>query len=102
MVRRVLEEICADRGAQGRDLKLRLAALGQATLIPAELLTAADELRILGNDAAHIEAREYDQIGKEEAEIAVELAKEIVKATYQYGSLVERLRSLKRPAGDAT
>ena len=36
----------------------------------------------------------------DEAEIAIELAKEILKATYQYGSLVARLRGLRRPRDD--
>lgn len=98
MVRRVLEELCEDKGAAGANLKLRLEALGQATLVPAELLEAADELRILGNDAAHIEAKAYDQIGKEECEAALMLAKELLKAVYQYQSLVAQLRALKRAA----
>jgi hypothetical protein len=52
MVRRLLEELCSDKGATGNDLKARLAALGKTIVIPGDLLTAADELRILGNDAA--------------------------------------------------
>jgi hypothetical protein len=96
MVRRLLEELCADRGATGKDLKSRLTSLGSASLLPAELLEAADELRVLGNDAAHIDARDYDSIGEVEAALAVDLAKELLKATYQYSSLVEKLRALKR------
>ena len=96
MVRRVLEELCADRGATGRDLKTRLSNLGDNIVVPKELLEAADELRLLGNDAAHIEAKSYDNIGKDEAELAIELAKELLKAVYQYANLVSRLRSLKR------
>ncbi|MNE46713.1 hypothetical protein D3C80_1410670 [compost metagenome] len=98
MVRRALEELCADRGAVGRDLKARLSNLGDSIVFPKELLDAADELRLLGNDAAHIEAKSYDAIGREEAELAIELAKELLKAVYQYASLVDRLRALKRPA----
>ena len=56
MVRRVLEEVCEDKEAKGKDLKARVAALGGAALIPKELIEAADELRILGNDAAHVKA----------------------------------------------
>ncbi|MBG7615627.1 DUF4145 domain-containing protein [Brevundimonas sp. BAL450] len=97
MVRRLLEELCADRGAKGSDLKKRLLALSQTIVLPQELLEAADELRLLGNDAAHIEARIYDDIGQSEAELAIELAKELLKAVYQYASLVSRLRALKRP-----
>lgn len=97
MVRRVLEELCDDRKAAGKNLKERIAALGQSTILPKELLEAADELRLLGNDAAHIEAKTYDAIESEEVEAAFELAKELLKAVYQYGSLVSRLRALKRP-----
>ena len=71
------------------------------TLIPAELIQAADALRILGNDAAHIEARDYATVGKEEATLAVALASEILKSVYQYGSLVQRLNALRQPPAQA-
>ncbi|MBD9592697.1 DUF4145 domain-containing protein [Ensifer sp. ENS05] len=96
MVRRVLEELCDDKEAKGKDLKARIANLSSVAIIPTELLAAADELRVLGNDAAHIEAKAYDQIGREECELAIELAKELLKAVYQYQSLVARLRTLKK------
>lgn len=96
MVRRVLEELCEDKKATGNNLMERLKALGQTVIIPGELLTAADELRLLGNDAAHIEAKTYDQIGPDECSIAIELAKELLKAVYQYTSLVARLQALKK------
>jgi HEPN domain-containing protein len=102
MVRRLLEELCADRGAQGKDLKERIAKLSSSAVVPQELLDAADELRLLGNDAAHIEAKVYDTIGKEEAALAIELAKELLKAVYQYASLVAKLRALKRPTPEAS
>jgi hypothetical protein len=100
MVRRTLEELCDDKSAQGKDLKSRIASLSSVAVVPTELLSAADELRILGNDAAHIEAKDYDRIGKEESELAIELAKELLKAVYQYTSLVRRLTALKRPKQD--
>jgi Domain of unknown function (DUF4145) len=96
MVRRLLEELCSDKGATGNDLKARLAALGKTIVIPGDLLTAADELRILGNDAAHVEAKAYDAIGSNEATLAIELAKELLKAVYQYSSLVSKLKALKK------
>ncbi len=101
MVRRLLEELCADRGATGSDLKKRLVALSATIVVPQELIAATDELRILGNDAAHVEAKTYDDIGKDEAEIAIELAKELLKAVYQYSSLLERLKALKKPVAVA-
>jgi len=101
MVRRVLEELCEDKGATGNDLKARLQNLGGTITVPNELLDAADELRLLGNDAAHVKAKDYDAIGELEATAAVALAKELLKATYQYSSLVNKLslsRSPKSPA----
>jgi Domain of unknown function (DUF4145) len=97
MVRRVLEELCEDKKATGGDLKQRLATLGASVVIPKELLDAAGELRLLGNDAAHISAKNYDDIGTEQATLAIELAKELLKAVYQYASLVDRLKALKKP-----
>lgn len=98
MVRRVLEEMCQDKQAKGSDLKKRIAALSGTVVLPSELLEAADELRLLGNDAAHIEAKDYDSITTGEVEVALELTKELLKAVYQYTSLVARLRALKKPS----
>lgn len=96
MVRKTLEELCRERGAQGKDLKERIRDLGTKIVLPKELLDGLDDLRLLGNDAAHIESREYDQVGKEEVEIGIEFTKEVLKATYQYSALLNRLRSLKK------
>lgn len=96
MVRKTLEELCRDRGAQGRDLKDRIRSLGTKIVLPSELLGGLDDLRLLGNDAAHIESREYDQVGKEEVEAGIEFTKEVLKATYQYSALLSRLRGLKK------
>ena len=96
MVRRLLEELCRDKNAQGKDLKVRLAALGGSIVVPQELLDAADELRLFGNDAAHVEAKAYDDIGEDEATIAIELAKELLKAVYQYTTLLGKLKALKK------
>ena len=84
MVRRLLEEICAENSASGQNLHNRLAAL--------KILVA------LGNDAAHVEAKAYDNIGREEAEDLIELAKEILKALYQLKGLVARLQARKGTA----
>jgi len=96
MVRKTLEELCRDCGAQGKDLKERLRDLGTKIVLPKELLDGLDDLRLLGNDAAHIESREYDQVGNEEVEIGIEFTKEVLRATYQYSALLNRLRGLKK------
>jgi Domain of unknown function (DUF4145) len=95
MVRKTLEELCADRGAEGANLKERIAALRDKVVIPEDLLVGADDLRLLGNDAAHIESREYEQVGREEVEVGIEFAKELLKAVYQMSALLARLRGLK-------
>lgn len=99
MVRRTLEEICSDKSAQGSTLKARLKDLRSKIVIPQELFDAMDDLRILGNDAAHVEARDFSKISSEELNIAIELTKEILKALYQYSGLLGRLKNLKSDTG---
>lgn len=96
MVRRTLEEICEDKSAQGKNLKARLTDLESKIILPKELLDAMNELRLLGNDAAHIEAKEFNEISSAELEVAIEVTKEIMKGLYQYSSLLSKLRSLKK------
>lgn len=98
MVRRTLEELCAEQGATGGNLEKRIEALQDKIVIPGALFTAMHELRFLGNDAAHIEAREYDEVGEPQTRIAIRLTQEFLKATYQLGDLLSELKSLK---GDA-
>lgn len=95
MVRRLLEEICDLNKAQGNNLHTRLEALKTIITLPQALFDAMSELKALGNDAAHIEAKAYDNIGREESEDSIELAKEILKALYQLQGLVSRLQSRK-------
>jgi hypothetical protein len=96
MVRKTLEELCRERGATGKNLKERITALGTKVVLPAELLQGLDDLRLLGNDAAHIESQEYDKVGQEEVEVGIEFTKEVLKAVYQYSALLNRLRALKK------
>jgi len=95
MVRRVLEEVCEESGAGGRTLHDRIGALREKVILPPELFEVLDELKALGNDAAHISARNYEGIGEDEAKISLELVAEILKARYEVKSLVDRIRSRK-------
>jgi Domain of unknown function (DUF4145) len=96
MVRKTLEELCADRKASGANLKERIANLGSKVILPKEILEGIDALRLLGNDAAHLENKVYDQIGVEEVEIGIEFTKEVLKAVYQYSALVDKLNARKK------
>jgi hypothetical protein len=95
MVRKAIEAMCDERQAQGGNLKDRIKDLRTKVILPDELFDAIDELRLLGNDAAHVSAREYDDVGKDEVEVGIDLAKEILKAVYQYRALLARMRTLK-------
>lgn len=96
MVRKTLEELCRDRGATGPNLKERIKQLGTKVILPKELLDSLDDLRLLGNDAAHIESQHYDKVGQEEVELGLEVTKEVLKAVYQYSALMLRLQALKK------
>jgi hypothetical protein len=96
MIRRTLEEICEERGANGKDLKDRIKDLKTKVVLPQELFDAMDELRLLGNDAAHIEAKTYNQISRPELDVAVEFTIELLKALYQYSTLLTKMRGLKK------
>lgn len=96
MIRKTLEEICVDKETKGDNLFKKIENLKSAIVLPKDLIEGMHELRLLGNDAAHIEAQTFEQIGKEELEISIEFTKELLKAVYQYESLLEKLRSLKK------
>jgi hypothetical protein len=96
MIRRTLEEICEERGAVGKDLKTRIHDLKTKILLPQELFDAMDELRLLGNDAVHVEANTFAQISSQELDVAIEFTIELLKALYQYSSLLSKMRELKK------
>lgn len=95
MIRRTLEEICQNKSAKGGNLKERIKDLTTKIVLPKELIEGFDDLRLLGNDAAHVEAKEFEEISQDEIEVSIEFTKEILKAVYQYEHLLSRLRSLK-------
>ena len=96
MVRKTLETLCHEVGSKGGNLKEKVASLKEKVVLPNELLNGLDELRLLGNDAAHIESQLYNEIGKEEVEIAIEFTKEVLKAVFQYANLLSKLKALKK------
>ncbi|MBV9323270.1 MAG: DUF4145 domain-containing protein [Chloroflexi bacterium] len=97
MIRKTLEEICLDQGAEGPNLQQRIAALGGKIVIPRALIEGMDHLRLLGNDAAHVEIRHFQVVSQQEIEVGIEFTKEILRATYQYDELLSRLASLRNP-----
>ncbi|MEO8591973.1 MAG: hypothetical protein ABI759_01515 [Candidatus Solibacter sp.] len=77
-------------------MKDRIKSLGSSVILPVELLNGLDDLRLLGNDAAHIESTEYAKVDREEVEVAIAVTKEVLKSVYQLETLVSRLKALKK------
>lgn len=96
MVRRTLEEVCADQGATGDNLYERIESLGSKVILPDGFLDGLHDLRLLGNDAVHLELKDFDDVGEAEAEIAIEMAKLLLQPLYQYGSVMATLAARKR------
>ncbi|MCI0338546.1 MAG: DUF4145 domain-containing protein [Acidobacteria bacterium] len=102
MIRKSLEELCREKNAQGKRLVDQIKDIGSKIILPNDLINGIDNLRLLGNDAAHVELKYYDKIDKEEVEVGIEFTKEILKAVYQYSLLVSRLEGLKKKAPPTT
>ena len=96
MVRKTLEELCHHQEARGDHLVARLRALKSRVVLPEALFEGLDRLRLLGNDAAHLEAKAFHQVGPEEVEVAIDFTKEVLKASYQYDGLLARLKALEK------
>jgi hypothetical protein len=97
MVRKAMEQMCQANQATGNNLKLRIQDLKSKVVLSSALFDALDHLRLLGNDAAHVEAQSYNEVGEQEVRIAITITKEILKSLYQTKSLVDQLKALQKP-----
>ena len=95
MVRRTFELLCEHQEADGARLVDRMAALRNVIMLPQGLLDGLDDVRLLGNDAAHVKGKHYADVGKEEAEAAITFAKDFVRNVYQSASAAKALDALK-------
>ncbi len=101
MLRRTLEEICADRQARGPTLENRIRALASEIVIPEKLLQGMSALRLLGTDKARSDLAHFGANDKEEVEAGIAFTREILKAAYQYEKLVDKLSSLAKSRENA-
>lgn len=97
MIRKTLEEICKDKNATGNNLQERIKAMGKLVILPSEFLDAMHDIRLLGNDGAHVESQTYDDVSQKEVTIGIEVAKELLHAVYQYASIMGKLKDLQKP-----
>jgi len=95
MVRRTLEMVCEDQGASGNSLYERIESLGKSIVLPKGMIDALHNLRLLGNDAVHVEAKIFGEVGQQEVEVAISVVKTILQATYQMDALLSELEGLK-------
>lgn len=91
-VRRLLEAVCADHGVTGRTLFHALRELRRRELIDGWLLAWAQELRELGNAAAHLGEQ---QLSKDEAVDAVTLAEALVEYMYVFSPKYRAFRKAR-------
>ena len=88
--------IARDDEATGNNLADRLEVLSTKVLLPKTLIDGLTNLRLLGNDAAHLEAQTYNSVGSDEIAVAMEVTIAILRSVYQMGDLVAKLDALKR------
>jgi hypothetical protein len=81
LVRRLLEMICLDKGAQGRSLFEQLKSLAQTGVIPQQLIDIAKRLRNFGNIGAHAAGV---QLSENEVPVIDALCRAILE--YVYGA----------------
>jgi len=97
MVRKTIEEICHEQNIKGGNLEKRIDAFKQKVILPPALVDSLHDLRLLGNDAAHIESRNFNDVGPVELELSIKLVTELLKAMYQHQALQKQLAALKKP-----
>lgn len=95
LIRKTIEEICLEKGVRGK-LREKIKNLGNKIIIPPELLKGMENLKLLGDDCAHVKSKTFDKIEREEIEVSIEFTKELLKALYQYENLLNRLEALKK------
>jgi Domain of unknown function (DUF4145) len=81
LVRRLLEMICQDKRAQGRNLFEQLKSLAQTGVIPQQLIDIASGLRTFGNIGAHAAGA---QLSENEVPVIDALCRAILE--YVYGA----------------
>lgn len=100
LVRRLLEMICLDKGAQGRSLFEQLKVLAQTGVIPEQLIDIANGLRNFGNIGAHAGGV---QLSENEVPVIDALCRAILEYVYGAPHLValaqQTLDKVKAGAG---
>jgi len=89
MVRRTLEGVCSDHGATKKPLYAALEEMRSSGLIEGRFFEWAQELRVLGNDAAHFTGR---AVSGQDAEDALNLAEALMDYMYVFSAQFDKFR----------
>ncbi|MDH2430670.1 YbaK/EbsC family protein [Sphaerisporangium sp. TRM90804] len=96
MVRRLLEGVCADHGVRAAPLSQALRELRRRGLVDPAMLVLAEDLRLIGNEAAHIRA---GRTAPEDAADAVVLAEALLEYLYVYSPKYQEFKKRRAAAG---
>ncbi len=88
LLRRVLELVCRDRGANGDNLYEQLKSLAESSEIPDRLADMADQVRQLGNIGAHASAGELTIA---EVPILEDLCRAVLEYVYTAPKLIRQV-----------
>ena len=80
MARRFLEALLDKRGFKGRNLVDRIKSAYEAKAVTPLAFQLASSTRILGNYGAHYSDDELSQIGNDEAELVLNMVRQIIKS----------------------
>lgn len=100
MLRKSVELICDDMGATEGQLFSRIEALKEHAVLPNGLISGMHNLRLLGNDAAHITAKAYNSVERPELDAAIGVVRLLVNALYQTDAVLELLERAKFDASN--
>ena len=89
MVRRTLEGVCSDHEVTKKPLYAALEEMRSSGLIEGRLFEWAQELRVLGNDAAHFTGR---VVSSQDAEDALSLAEALMDYMYVFSAQFDKFR----------
>lgn len=77
-IRALIETICKDLSAEGRDLYQKINALHEKSIVTKEGVDTLHKLRVLGNDAAH----EVKKHNHQQLSLAIQIIEHMLDGTY--------------------
>lgn len=95
MCRKTLEGVCEEHKVPGKALQQRIEALKDAGVIEGRLYQWADELRLVGNEAAHDVSIE---VTAQDASDTVDFTRAVLEYVYTFRDQFERFKQRRQKA----